>query len=123
MRIAKRLENTHAEKMSRSAGDREPAPRQLTSGAALSQAPTEGGTLRRDMAAFVCHNPLPAQLIKRYVGYAKEFCHPVLTRDAKVLLKEFYLELRKQAAMSPSTPVTVRIIMLPLPHVFIHFPR
>ena len=89
------------------AGSRESAPQRITSGAALSSAPTEGGTLRRDMVAFVCHNPLPAQLVKRYVAYAKEYCHPALAHDAKLLLKEFYLELRKQAAVSPSIPVTV----------------
>jgi DNA replicative helicase MCM subunit Mcm2 (Cdc46/Mcm family) len=89
------------------AGERDGAPKQLTAPAGASgDAP--GGSLRHRMQSFVCDNPLPAQLIKCYVSYAKEYCQPVLTTDAKLLLKDFYLELRQQAAMCPTVSVTVR---------------
>ncbi|KKN27366.1 hypothetical protein LCGC14_0865330 [marine sediment metagenome] len=40
--------------------------------------------------------PIPTNLLKKYIKYAKRTCHPVLTNDAKEKIKEFYLELRGQ---------------------------
>jgi DNA replicative helicase MCM subunit Mcm2 (Cdc46/Mcm family) len=61
------------------------------------------------MAAYVCQHPLPSELIGKYVSYAQAFCHPELSTEAKLMLREFYLDLRQQAAASPCVPVTVSL--------------
>ncbi len=40
--------------------------------------------------------PIPADLLKKYIKYARRTCHPVLTEEAKEEIKEFYLKLRGQ---------------------------
>lgn len=60
------------------------------------------------LAAFECDDPLPMQLLRRFVAYAREHCQPVLTRGAKLVLKDFYLDLRKHSAVYRSTCITVR---------------
>ncbi len=40
--------------------------------------------------------PIPTNLLKKYIKYAKRTCHPILTNEAKDKIKEFYLELRGQ---------------------------
>lgn len=89
------------------AGGKENAPLQITAGGAGVDA--AAGSLKQRVTRFVCSNPLPAQLIRRYVSYARAHCHPVLCTEAKQRLKDFYLELRKLAALSPSLPITVRL--------------
>jgi len=38
--------------------------------------------------------PISTDLLKKYIKHAKRVCHPVLTDEAKEMIKEFYLELR-----------------------------
>lgn len=38
--------------------------------------------------------PISAELLKKYIKYARRNCHPILTDEAKERIKEFYLELR-----------------------------
>ncbi len=40
--------------------------------------------------------PIPSDLLKKYIKYARKSCHPVLTEEAKEEIKEFYLKLRGQ---------------------------
>ena len=40
--------------------------------------------------------PIPGDLLKKYIKYARRTCHPVLTEEAKEEIKEFYLKLRGQ---------------------------
>jgi replicative DNA helicase Mcm len=40
--------------------------------------------------------PISKKLLKKYIKHAKRTCHPVLTDEAKEIIKEFYLELRSQ---------------------------
>ncbi len=40
--------------------------------------------------------PIPSDLLKKYIKYARKTCHPVLTEEAKEEIKEFYLKLRGQ---------------------------
>ncbi len=40
--------------------------------------------------------PIPGDLLKKYIKYARKTCHPVLTEEAKEEIKEFYLKLRGQ---------------------------
>jgi DNA helicase MCM8 len=38
--------------------------------------------------------PLPADLVRDYIAYAREYCQPKLTSEAAVVLKEFFMGLR-----------------------------
>ncbi len=52
--------------------------------------------------------PLPKQLFRKYVAYARQTCHPKLSLEAKEALQEFYLVLRKQARGADGSAVTAR---------------
>ncbi|XP_026701895.1 DNA helicase MCM8 isoform X2 [Athene cunicularia] len=51
---------------------------------------------------------IPHQLLRKYVGYARQYVHPSLSPEAAQVLQEFYLELRKQNQGVDSTPITTR---------------
>ncbi|NXE22737.1 MCM8 helicase, partial [Ardeotis kori] len=51
---------------------------------------------------------IPHQLLRKYVGYARQYVHPSLSPEAAQVLQEFYLELRKQNQGIDSTPITTR---------------
>ncbi|NXW06130.1 MCM8 helicase, partial [Fregetta grallaria] len=51
---------------------------------------------------------IPHQLLRKYVGYARQYVHPNLSPEAAQVLQEFYLELRKQNQGVESTPITTR---------------
>lgn len=53
-------------------------------------------------------DPIPAQLLRKYVGYARKYVHPKIGKEAATVLQEFYLELRKQHQTQDSTPITTR---------------
>ncbi|KAL4857670.1 putative DNA helicase [Chlorella vulgaris] len=53
--------------------------------------------------------PLPTQLLRKYIAYARQYVHPRLSEQAMSVLKEYYLQLRIQSAADPgSLPVTAR---------------
>ncbi len=41
--------------------------------------------------------PIPPDLLKKYIKYARKTCHPHLSEEAKDRIKEFYLELRGES--------------------------
>jgi DNA helicase MCM8 len=51
---------------------------------------------------------VPGQMLRKYIAYAKAHCHPYLSPKAGIVLKEFYLELRKKHQSIDSTPITTR---------------
>ncbi|XP_067421428.1 DNA helicase MCM8 isoform X1 [Emydura macquarii macquarii] len=51
---------------------------------------------------------IPHQLLRKYVGYARQYVRPKLSPEAAQVLQEFYLELRKQKQGVDSTPITTR---------------
>uniref|UniRef100_A0A8C6X8P3 DNA helicase MCM8 n=1 Tax=Naja naja TaxID=35670 RepID=A0A8C6X8P3_NAJNA len=53
-------------------------------------------------------DPIPHQLLKKYVGYARQYVHPKLSPEAAQILQKFYLELRQQSQRADSTPITTR---------------
>eukprot|EP01100_Stratorugosa_tubuloviscum_P000096 TRINITY_DN1021_c2_g1_i2.p1 TRINITY_DN1021_c2_g1~~TRINITY_DN1021_c2_g1_i2.p1 ORF type:complete len:769 (-),score=340.00 TRINITY_DN1021_c2_g1_i2:106-2361(-) len=54
-------------------------------------------------------NPIPPQLLRKYIGYARKYVSPPkMTAEASLVLKEFYLTLREQHKSSDSTPITTR---------------
>ena len=38
--------------------------------------------------------PLPANLVRDYIAYAREYCKPRLTQEAAAVLKDYFMELR-----------------------------
>lgn len=51
---------------------------------------------------------IPAQLLRKYVGYARKYVHPKIGPDAAKVLQDFYITLRKQHQGMDSTPITTR---------------
>jgi DNA helicase MCM8 len=41
-------------------------------------------------------DPIPPSLLRKYVAYARNYCHPVLTKEAAAVLQNFYLDLREK---------------------------
>ena len=53
-------------------------------------------------------DPLPPVVMRKYIAYARKYCHPVLDDEAKQVIQDFYLQLRKRKNFMDSTPVTTR---------------
>ncbi|XP_041352396.1 LOW QUALITY PROTEIN: DNA helicase MCM8-like [Gigantopelta aegis] len=53
-------------------------------------------------------DPIPHQLLRKYVGYARKYVHPKIGPEAAKLLQNFYLDLRKRHQTQDSTPITTR---------------
>ncbi|KAG2492281.1 hypothetical protein HYH03_009521 [Edaphochlamys debaryana] len=51
---------------------------------------------------------VPIPLLRRYISYARAYCHPRLSEEAKHVLQAFYLQMRAQAAPGAKNPVTAR---------------
>lgn len=58
-----------------------------------------------DASGFV---PISHDLMHKYIGYARKYCHPVLTPEATDQIKRFYLELRTANNEAGSIAVTTR---------------
>lgn len=63
-------------------------------------APPTGNEMRMPLSerlawvADIQKNPLPADLVRDYIAYAREYCNPQMTQEAGIVLKEYYMELR-----------------------------
>ncbi|CAN0075799.1 unnamed protein product [Ascophyllum nodosum] len=71
----------------------------------------EPGTLSqrlRRSAAIYSADPIPSKLLKRYVAYARAYCHPTLTLKAARVLQKLYLTMRNEARDGRSMPITMR---------------
>uniref|UniRef100_A0A8C3W8J7 DNA helicase MCM8 n=1 Tax=Catagonus wagneri TaxID=51154 RepID=A0A8C3W8J7_9CETA len=53
-------------------------------------------------------DPIPHQLLRKYIGYARQYVYPRLSTEAAKILQDFYLELRKQSQRLNSSPITTR---------------
>lgn len=53
-------------------------------------------------------DPIPPSLLRKYVSYARKYCHPVLTPEAAGVLQGFYLDLREKYRSNESIPITTR---------------
>ncbi|XP_071961751.1 DNA helicase MCM8-like [Antedon mediterranea] len=53
-------------------------------------------------------DPIPVFLLRKYIAYARKYVHPKLTKEAAVILQNFYLELRKQQKGADGIPITTR---------------
>ncbi|KAJ4704837.1 DNA helicase [Melia azedarach] len=52
--------------------------------------------------------PLPAQLLRKYIAYARTFVFPRMTKPAAEILQKFYLQLRDHSTSADGTPITAR---------------
>ncbi|POO01589.1 Mini-chromosome maintenance protein [Trema orientale] len=52
--------------------------------------------------------PLPVQLLRKYIAYARTFIFPRMSKAAAEILQKFYLQLRDHATSADSTPITAR---------------
>lgn len=48
------------------------------------------------------------ELIRKYIAYAKEKCHPKLTPEAGKTLRNFYVEMRKKSEGTDNVSITLR---------------
>ena len=53
-------------------------------------------------------DPVPSQLLRKYIEYARKYVHPRLSPGAAEVLQEFYLDLRKKRQAHDTTPITTR---------------
>ena len=53
-------------------------------------------------------DPIPHQLLRKYIAYARTYVHPKLSSKAAQVLQEFYLHLRRQRQGPNATPITTR---------------
>lgn len=53
-------------------------------------------------------DPIPAQLLRKYVSYARKFVHPKIGHEAAKVIQDFYLDLRRKHQTQDSTPITTR---------------
>ncbi|GAB2210512.1 hypothetical protein Droror1_Dr00015779 [Drosera rotundifolia] len=52
--------------------------------------------------------PLPGQLLRKYIAYARSYVFPRMSRPAAGILQNFYLKLRDRNTSVDGTPITAR---------------
>ncbi|MCY0860263.1 MAG: minichromosome maintenance protein MCM [Sulfolobaceae archaeon] len=50
---------------------------------------------------------IPIDLLKKYIAYARKYIQPKLTDEAKKLLQDFFVEMRKKSTESPDSPILI----------------
>mmetsp|Transcript_40410 Transcript_40410/g.92235 ORF Transcript_40410/g.92235 Transcript_40410/m.92235 type:complete len:536 (-) Transcript_40410:110-1717(-) len=53
-------------------------------------------------------DPLPHEILRKYIVYCRKYCRPEFSPEAKNILQEFYLKQRRRAHGSDGMPVTMR---------------
>ena len=51
---------------------------------------------------------IPPFMLRKYIEYARRYCHPRLTKPAAKVLQRLYLTMRAQSSLGDSIPVTTR---------------
>lgn len=52
--------------------------------------------------------PLPVEILRKYILYARKYCFPTISPEANEVLKNFYTEMRTTRRGIDSVPVTTR---------------
>ncbi|XP_078039781.1 DNA helicase MCM8-like [Augochlora pura] len=54
-------------------------------------------TLREKLASSITENvcPIPLSILRKYILYARQYVKPTLTKEAAIVLQNYYLQLRK----------------------------
>ncbi|XP_050242875.1 probable DNA helicase MCM8 [Quercus robur] len=98
-------------------GELSPAAKKLRRDAASQSAQginvsVKGGSLvsqwRLDPKKDVDFVPLPAQLLRKYIAYARTYVFPRMSKPAAEILQKFYLQLRDRSTSADGTPITAR---------------
>jgi DNA helicase MCM8 len=90
-----------------------------TTVSSLPTATSEGGENRLPLSerlAWVADfqkDALPADLVRDYIAYARQYCKPKLTAEAASVLKDYYMELRypsggRRRNRNDTVPITTR---------------
>jgi DNA helicase MCM8 len=53
-------------------------------------------------------DPIPFQVLRKYIAYARKNIHPIMTPEAANVLQEFYLKLRNSYRSLDTAPITTR---------------
>ncbi|GIL88343.1 hypothetical protein Vretifemale_16309, partial [Volvox reticuliferus] len=88
-------------------------------GGAAASGPSGGGgggggsgrptlSQRLKLASAAENAQLPVHLLKKYVSYARTYCHPRLSEEAKQVIQAFYLQMRSQVVPGSKSHVTAR---------------
>lgn len=86
-----------------------PKKRQKQSRQHSSEPSTELANRLRLSAMEFCHDPIPQQLLSKYVAYARAYIKPRLSPAAAEFLQNKYLEMRISAGQDSNTvPITTR---------------
>ncbi|BCS91736.1 Minichromosome maintenance protein MCM [Metallosphaera sp. J1] len=52
-------------------------------------------------------NFIPVEDLKKYIAFARKFVNPKLNDEAKQLLADFYVEMRRKSSENPSSPILI----------------
>ncbi|MEM1622610.1 MAG: minichromosome maintenance protein MCM [Sulfolobales archaeon] len=50
---------------------------------------------------------IPPDLLRKYIAYARKYVKPKLTDEAKRIIENYYIELRKRSAADPNAPLAI----------------
>jgi replicative DNA helicase Mcm len=52
-------------------------------------------------------NSIDVDLLKKYIAYSRKYINPQLSDEAKKLLADFYVEMRKKSSDTPDSPILI----------------
>lgn len=64
--------------------------------------------VRLKLSDHIDFQPLPVDILRKYIMYARKFCFPTISKEACIELKNFYTEMRTTRHGIDSVPVTTR---------------
>ncbi|CAL5334815.1 unnamed protein product [Camellia sinensis] len=107
-RVSEHIMSLHA-----GPGEHSPAAKKLcTASLNARDIRTQSGSLvsrlRLDPKKDADFAPLPSQLLRKYIAYARTFVFPGMSRPAADILQKFYLRLRDHSTSADGTPITAR---------------
>ncbi|KAL7251724.1 hypothetical protein ACSBR1_013559 [Camellia fascicularis] len=107
-RVSEHIMSLHA-----GPGEHSPAAKKLcTASLNARDIQTQSGSLvsrlRLDPKKDADFAPLPSQLLRKYIAYARSFVFPRMSRPAADILQKFYLRLRDHSTSADGTPITAR---------------
>ncbi|MCX8208798.1 MAG: minichromosome maintenance protein MCM [Sulfolobales archaeon] len=50
---------------------------------------------------------IPPDLLRKYIAYARKYVKPKITEEAKKIIENYYIELRKRSAADPNVPLAI----------------
>ncbi len=110
-RAANSASNTSREVAQRIAAGTSIASQSARAAAAASGAPWASDqpfAERLRQAVLDIRDPLPPQLLRKFIAYARRYCRPILSVEAAAVLQKFYISLRQQHGNDESVPITTR---------------